>query len=73
MSDLYDVTDHDGEFIHLEVEGRTRALELARQIARADGRSAFIQRSVDPDVEGSEALYAASNDAEEVLAAEGAK
>ena len=29
------------------------------------------ERSVDPDVEGSEALYAASNDAEEVLAAEG--
>ena len=23
-SDLYDVTDHDGEFIHLEVEGRTQ-------------------------------------------------
>lgn len=66
MADLYDVVDHEGEFVHVNVEGRTRALALAYEVANRSGQPAFLQVSVDPDEEGSEALYSASENAEEV-------
>lgn len=66
MADLYDVTDADGEFWFLDVEGHARAVELAEHVATMQGRPAFVRIAVEPDEEGSEALYAASDDAEEV-------
>lgn len=66
MADLYDVTDWAGEFVHMDVESYARARELAQALANERGIPAYVQRAVDPEVEGSEALYDASDDAEEV-------